>query len=72
MDRLIKLYRKTQGGHVRLPDDELEEYATLRKLEYQTRRGELEQLGCTDIRPHKDDTGDIVGWVWVDPIKAND
>ena len=64
----MELYRKTQGGTVLLPDEEYEEYAVLRKLEYQTRRGELEELGCTDIRPHKDAQGDIIGFVWSDPV----
>lgn len=68
MKRLLELYKKTQGGHVVLPEEEFEEYATLRKLEYQTRRGELEELGCTDIRPHKDAQGDIIGFVWSDPV----
>jgi hypothetical protein len=64
MGRLLELYKKTQGGHVLLPDEELEEYGHLRKVEYQLRKVELEQLGCTNIKPVKDDTGDIIGFMW--------
>lgn len=68
MNRLLELYRKTDGGQRALPEDELKEYSILRKLEYQTRKAELETLGKRNIRASKDAIGDIIGWVWEEPL----
>lgn len=65
-ERLLILYKKTNGGHVLLSDEEYKEYANLRKEEYQERRSELIAQGFKNIRPVKDDVGDIIGWMWED------
>ena len=62
--RLKELYRKTGGGHIILSDTEFIEYATLRKKEYQDRKAKLEQEEAKNIRPVKDDAGDIIGFSW--------
>ena len=68
MNRLIELYKKTNGGHKRLSDDDFEEYTELRKKEYQDRRAELETEGNTNVKPCKDDSGDIIGWSFNNPV----
>jgi len=64
LTRLKKLYKKTGGGHIILSEDEFIEYAALRKQEYQERKAELIEKGATDIKAVKDDSDDIVGFVW--------
>lgn len=67
MNRLLELYRKTRGGHVLLPENEFQEYAALRKKEYQDRRTELytdPKVVCGSVKTVKDDAGDIIGFTW--------
>lgn len=64
---LLALYHKTGGGHITLSDADLTAYAALRKKEYQERRNELKTQGKTNIKPVKDEAGDIIGWTWQDP-----
>lgn len=62
--RLIVIYRKTDGGHTQLSDEEYVEYAALRKKEYQDMKTELlTNPNTATVRAVKDDAGDIVGWV---------
>ena len=67
MSRLLDLYKQTRGGHNMLSEDDLEEYAGLRKAEFQDARARLEAEGITDIHPVKDSSGDIIGWVYIKP-----
>lgn len=70
MDRLLELYRKTKGGHKLLSDDDFAEYAALRKLEYQTRKDELQTAGKKNVKVVKSDDDDIIGWTWEDEISS--
>lgn len=65
INRLWLLYRKTGGGHKMLSAEDLAEYASLRKAEFQAARLDLTVEGATDIHPVKDTNGDIVGWHYI-------
>lgn len=68
---LLRLYKKTGGGHIVLPDIEIQKYAALRQKEFQDRRAELIAelkpdkitLKYNAVRVVKDDVGDIIGWI---------
>lgn len=63
MSRLMTLYRKTNGGVTMLPENEFQEYAALRKAEYQEARNNVKLIKPSAIvKPVKSDSGDIVGW----------
>ena len=62
ISRLLVLYKATAGGHKMLSEENLTEYAGLRKGEFEDARRKLQEQGMTDIHPVKDPAGDIVGW----------
>ena len=68
MKRVQELYKKTKGGHALLSDEDFVEYGNLRKLEYQTRRDELQAAGKKNVKPVKSDDGDIIAWTFEDEI----
>lgn len=68
MNRLVELYKRTNGGHKLLSDADFKEYAALRKAEFQGRKAELLESGYINIQVQNDESGDIVGWTWEEPI----
>lgn len=70
--RLEELYKQTGGGHKLLSEDDLTEYAALRKREYQAARERLKAQGMRDIHPVKDSAGDIVGWQYTKSADRGD